>query len=68
MSSYYYAKKREAEPTGRELRDAVLKEKVMEVWKDRQRLAFGEVGEALEVLDGDLAVVGGDDSEGPQFA
>ena len=35
MSSYYYAKKREAEPTARELRDAMLKEKIMEVWKDR---------------------------------
>lgn len=37
MSSYYYAKKREAEPTARELRDAVLKEKIMEVWKDRKK-------------------------------
>jgi len=36
VSSYYYAKKRAAEPTARELRDAVLKEKVMEVWKDRK--------------------------------
>ncbi len=33
MSSYYFAKKREAEPSAREIRDAVLKEKVMEVWK-----------------------------------
>lgn len=31
VSSYYHAKKREAEPAARELRDAVLKEKVMEV-------------------------------------
>ena len=37
VSSYYYAKKREAEPTARELRDAVLKEKIMEVWKDGRR-------------------------------
>ena len=37
MSSYYYAKKREAEPTARELRDAVLEEKIMEVWKDRKK-------------------------------
>jgi len=37
VSSYYYAKKREAEPAARELRDAVLKEKVMEVWKDRRK-------------------------------
>jgi putative transposase len=36
VSSYYYAKKREAEPTARETRDAVLKEKIMEVWKDRK--------------------------------
>jgi putative transposase len=33
VSSYYFAKKREAEPSAREIRDAVLKEKVMEVWK-----------------------------------
>ena len=37
VSSYYHAKKREAEPTVRELRDAVMKEKVMEVWKDRRK-------------------------------
>ena len=36
MSSYYYAKKRAAEPTARDIRDAVLKEKVMEVWKGRK--------------------------------
>ena len=36
MSSYYYAKKREADPPAREIRDAVLKEKVMEVWKGRK--------------------------------
>ncbi|HZZ59466.1 MAG TPA: IS3 family transposase [Opitutaceae bacterium] len=36
VSSYYHAKKREAEPTAREIRDAVLKEKVMEVWKGRK--------------------------------
>ena len=33
MSSYYFAKKREAEPTARDARDAMLKEKIMEVWK-----------------------------------
>jgi putative transposase len=37
VSSYYYAKKREAEPTARELQDAFLKEKVMEAWKDRMK-------------------------------
>jgi len=31
-SSYYYAKKRQAEPSGREIRDSVLKVKIMEVW------------------------------------
>ena len=36
MSSYYYAKKREAEPTARETRDAMLEEKIMEVWKGRK--------------------------------
>jgi putative transposase len=37
LSSYYYAKKRETEPAARGLRDAFLKEKVMEVWKDRKK-------------------------------
>lgn len=36
MSSYYYAKKREVEPTAREIRDAMLKEKILEVWKGRK--------------------------------
>ena len=36
MSSYYYAKKREAGPTARGTRDAVLKDKIMEVWKGRK--------------------------------
>ena len=36
MSSYYYAKKREAEPAAREIRDAMLEEKIMEVWKGRK--------------------------------
>ena len=36
MSSYYYAKKRAAGPTDRELRDVVLEGKIMEVWKDRK--------------------------------
>ena len=35
MSSYYYAKKRESEPAARETSDAFLKEKIMEVWKDK---------------------------------
>ena len=37
MSSYYFARKREDEPTARDARDAVLKDKIMEVWK-------GEIG------------------------
>jgi hypothetical protein len=37
VSSYYFAKKREAEPAARETRDAFLKDKIMEVWK-------GEIG------------------------
>ena len=42
MSSYYFAKKREAEPPAREARDAVLKEKIMEVWKgDKGREVYG---------------------------
>ena len=36
MSSYYHAKKREAEPAAREIRDAMLEEKIMEVWKGRK--------------------------------
>jgi putative transposase len=36
VSSYYFAKKREVEPTARDTRDAVLKEKIMEVWKGRK--------------------------------
>jgi putative transposase len=37
VSSYYYMEKREAEPAVRELRDALMKEKVMEVRKDREK-------------------------------
>jgi putative transposase len=33
VSSYYHAKKREAEPAAREIRDVILREKVMEVWQ-----------------------------------
>jgi hypothetical protein len=32
-SSYYHAKKREMKPTARDVRDAVLKEKIVEVRK-----------------------------------
>jgi putative transposase len=33
VSSYYFAKKREAEPTARETRDGMLKEKILAIWK-----------------------------------
>ena len=36
MPSYYYAKKRAAEPAARDTRDAMLKEKIMQVWKGEQ--------------------------------
>jgi hypothetical protein len=36
VSSYYYAKKREAEPAARETRDAIMKDKIVEVWKGRK--------------------------------
>jgi putative transposase len=42
VSSYYHAKKREAEPTAREIRDTDLKEKIMEVWKgEKGRKVYG---------------------------
>ena len=42
MSSYYFAKKREAEPTARETRDAIMKDKIMEVWKgEKGREVYG---------------------------
>jgi putative transposase len=42
VSSYYYAKKREADPPARETRDAVLKEKIMQVWKgEKGREVYG---------------------------
>ena len=37
MSSYYYAKKRASEPTARETRDAIMEDKIMEVWKDNRK-------------------------------
>ena len=36
MPSYYYAKKRAAEPAARDTRDAMLKEKIMQVWKGEE--------------------------------
>ena len=42
VSSYYFAKKREAEPTARDSSDATLKEKIMAVWKgEKGREVYG---------------------------
>jgi putative transposase len=42
VSSYYFAKKREAEPAARESRDAVLKDRIMSVWKgEKGREVYG---------------------------
>ena len=42
VSSYYDAKKREAEPPAREIRDEDLKEKIMEVWEgEKGRKVYG---------------------------
>jgi putative transposase len=42
VSSYYQAKKRQAEPPARDIRDMVLKEKIMEVWEgDKGRKVYG---------------------------
>ena len=42
MSSYYHAKKREAEPAARGIRDEVLREKIMEVWEgEKGRKVYG---------------------------
>ena len=42
VSSYYHAKKREAEPQAREIRDITLKEKIMGVWEgEKGRKVYG---------------------------
>jgi putative transposase len=41
VSSYYHARKRASEPTTREAPDAMLKERIMEVWKGRGREVYG---------------------------
>jgi putative transposase len=42
VSSYYQAKKRQAEPSARDIRDTALKEKVMETWAgDKGRKVYG---------------------------
>jgi putative transposase len=41
-SSYYYAKKREKEPSARDIRDDFLEQKIMEVWKsEKGREVYG---------------------------
>ena len=41
MSSYYSAKQREAMPAARDTRDAMLKDKITEVWKTTGRELYG---------------------------
>jgi putative transposase len=42
VSSYYHAKKRELEPAAREIRDAILEGKIMEVWTgEKGRKVYG---------------------------
>ena len=57
MSSYYYARKRESEPAAREIRDAVLKEKIMEVWAGEEgRKVYGARKIWLELNSQGVAV------------
>jgi putative transposase len=42
VSSYYFAKKRAGEPSARDARDAVLKDKILDVWKgEKGREVYG---------------------------
>ena len=41
MPTYYHAKNREVMPSARETRDAMLKDKIMEVWKTTGREVYG---------------------------
>src|SRR5581483_4654842 len=57
VSSYYHAKKREAEPAARDIRDAVLKEKILEVWEDEKgRKVYGARKIWLELNSQGIAV------------
>ena len=57
MSSYYHAKKREAEAPAREIRDTVLKEKIMEVWEGAKgRKVYGARKIWLELNSRGIAV------------
>jgi putative transposase len=41
VSTYYHAKEREVVPSARETRDAMLKDKITEVWKTKGREVYG---------------------------
>ena len=57
MSSYYHAKKREAEPPAREIRDVVLKEQIMEAWEgEKGRKVYGARKIWLELNGQGIAV------------
>jgi putative transposase len=57
VSSYYHARKREAEPSAREIRDVVLKEKVMEVREgEKGRKVYGTRKIWLELNSQGIAV------------
>ena len=57
MSSYYHAKKREAEPPAREIRDVVLREKIMGVWEgEKGRKVYGARKIWLELNSQGIAV------------
>jgi putative transposase len=57
VSSYYHVRKREAEPSAREIRDVVLKEKVMEVWEgEKGRKVYGARKIWLELNSQGIAV------------
>jgi len=57
VSSYYHARKREAEPPAREIRDMILKEKIMEVWEgEKGRKVYGARKIWLELNSRGIAV------------
>jgi putative transposase len=53
VSSFCYVKKYEADPSAREVRDAVLRDKISEVWKDRKGPRT-TVTDDLEVMPSEL--------------
>ena len=57
VSSYYHAKKREAEPSAREIRDVILKEKIMDVWEgEKGRKVYGARKIWLQLNSGGIPV------------